>query len=111
MFSAAQRRYDAAADLEDGADATVGLDPSGRLPHAAAHAFEQGRLSGPVDTDDAQGVTGLDLEADVLQHPAVRASLAFEAPSDFGHLVPESGWDAIGAEAFPRVIDQDGAVS
>ena len=62
---------EAGADLEEGADTSVGTDSAGRRACDAGKELQEGRFSGAVLADDANDVALLDLEVDIAQRPDV----------------------------------------
>src|SRR5205085_6068410 len=57
------------ADLDQGADAAPHLHGAATRREDACDQLQEGRLTGTVLTDDAERLTGLDLEVDIAQCP------------------------------------------
>src|SRR5207253_11232503 len=66
VLDTGELRMEAGADLDQRADAPADLDRTAAGREHPGDQLQQGRLAGPVLTDDAEGLAGSDVEVDVL---------------------------------------------
>ena len=85
VFPPGQLRMKAGSDLEQAADPAAERRTARRRLGDPTQDLEQRRLAGSIAADDADDLSGLDLEGDVLECPMSPSSAraaAFEAVSD-----------------------------
>ena len=69
VFAAGQIGVEAGANFEEGGDAAVNGDAAGGGGGDAGEDFEEGGFAGAVAADDADAVTGVDFEGDIVEGP------------------------------------------